>query len=342
MNRKIVALLLAVACLLAIVIYFAANFMAPVASMTRPVYRAPEDSPGFRDSVRKQQAKKLSCRAYSETPFRDYAIHAYDQSSCPQPPPGQSRIEIWQAGQLIYTLKGHVALGYGLDEDQPPDGVKIKVGDDLTGDGIPELLVSEWSGGTHCCYTFHLFRMGERFSHIQDIALLDADEATFVRRPGVKGLVLVTNDYSAFAYFPEGFAGSPAGRVFLSFQGDKFQPDARLMKSNPPTDTEITKCAGLFKPSRAWKEKANAGQPMGMWYYATDLIYTGNARQAWKFLDAAWGGSAAEKKKYVGDYQQRFTKSVYYQELLQLQQTPLTAASQKIDWSRHCFDYLRG
>ena len=213
---------------------------------------------------------------------------------------------------------------------------------DITGEKIPELLISEWSGGAHCCYTFHLFRLGDAFSHIQDIPLLDADESAFVRRPGVKSLVLASFDFSAFAYFPKDFADSPAGRVFLSFQDGKFRPDARLMKANAPTDAEIAKCAGLFKPSLAWKQESNASQPMGMWYYATDLIYTGNAARAWKFLDAAWGGSAADKKKYLDDYRRRFRKSAYYQDLMRLQQASVSSAGQKIDWTKQCLAYVHG
>lgn len=251
--------------------------------------------------------------------------------------------EILKDGNRVYAGSGYsFAIGYFLAQDQSPDSVKLKVGDDFTGEGVPELLISEWSGGAHCCYTFHLFRLGDAFSHIQDIPLLDADESAFVRRPGIKSLVLVSNDYSAFGYFPKNFAESPAGRVFLSFQDGKFRPDARLMKANAPTDAEIAKCAGLFKPSLAWKQESNAGQPLGMWYYATDLLYSGNADAAWEFLDAAWGGSAADKKRYLDDYRRRFRKSTYYQDLMRLQQAPVSSAGQKIDWTKQCYAYLHG
>jgi hypothetical protein len=277
------------------------------------------------------------------TSFHDYQIKLYHQECDAEPESRIAGFEILKGSQRVYEQTGYsFAIGYALDQDQPPDSVKPQVGDDFTGEGMPELLISEWSGGAHCCYSFHLFRLADRFSRIQDIPLLDADESAFVRRPDVKGLVLASVDFSAFAYFPRGFADSPAGRLFLSFQDGKFKPDARLMKSNPSTDAEVAKCAGLFKPSRAWKEETNAGQPMGMWYYATDLIYTGNAERAWKFLDAAWGGSNPDKKKYLDDYRQRFKKSIYYPDLLRLQQSPVTAGSQQIDWTKQCFAYMHG
>jgi hypothetical protein len=211
---------------------------------------------------------------------------------------------------------------------------------DFSGEGIPELLISEWSGGAHCCYSFHLFRLGEIFSKIQDIPLLDADESAFVRRPDVKGFVIATADYSTFAYFPNDFASSPAGRVFLNFQDGKFRLDTALMKAAAPKADETEKCAALFKPSRDWK--GSGEQPLGMWYYATDLIYTGNETEAWRFLDAAWGGSDSDKKKYLDEYRSRLKKSVYYPELESLQKAPASNAGQKIDWTRQCFEYLRG
>jgi hypothetical protein len=278
--------------------------------------------------------------APQSTTFKDYEIRLYNQPDCQAEP--ESRIaglQILKAGKQVYVQTGYsFAIGYPLDQDQPPDSVKPTVGMDFSGEGVPELLISEWSGGAHCCYTFHLFRLGDSFSKIQDIPLLDADESAFVRRPDVKGLVIATADYSAFAYFPKDFADSPAGRVFLSSQGDKFKPDAVLMKAAAPKAGETAKCAALFKPSPDWKD----GQPRGLWYYATDLIYTGNEVEAWTFLDRAWGSSAADKKKYLDDYRQRLKKSVYYQGLESLQKAPMSNAGQKIDWTKQCFEYLRG
>jgi hypothetical protein len=272
--------------------------------------------------------------------LQDYEIRVFDSFPCEEPLfKDRSGLEILKAGKRVFAQTGYgFAIGYPLDQDQPPDSVRIKGGDDITGEGQPELLISEWTGGAHCCYSFSIFRLGNTFQKLPDISLFDADESSFVRRPGIKSLVLVTADYSAFAYFPTSFAGSPAGRVLLSFQSGKFRLDTSLMKADAPKSDEVTHCATLFKPSREWK----TSQPMGMWYYATDLIYTGNAAQAWRFLDAAWGGPVSEKKKYLDDYQHRLKKSVYYPELMQLQKVPVSSAGQKIDWMKQCFEYMHG
>lgn len=284
----------------------------------------------------------------------DYEIRLYTQPHCffEDDGPGKRHtsnitgVKVFKAGKEIYSQTGYnLHVGYPQPSNLPVDAVLIKPGDDITGEGIPELLVSEWSGRGRCCLTFHLFRLGKEFMRLQDIPLLDADETAFVRLPARKGLVLATWDYSDFANFLGHFDGSPAGRVYLSFQDGGYRPDLVLMKATAPAPGVTDKCAELFKNSSLWKphwHDAKPNQPKGMWYYATDLIYTGNAEQAWKFLDAAWGGSSTDKKKYLDDYRQRFKKSAYYPELMQLQQVPVSSAGQKIDWTKQCFAYLHG
>jgi len=276
----------------------------------------------------------------ADVAFRDYAIHFYRDKRCEAEPESRiAGIEILKAGKRVYIQTGYsFALGYPLEQDQPPDSLKLKAGDDMTGAGLPDLLISEWSGGAHCCYTFHIFELGDTFRKLQSIPVFDADESAFVQRAGVKGLVLDTADYSAFAYFPSGFAGSPAGRVLLSFQEGQFRLDPGLMKAAAPAKGETAKCAALFRKSREWKHS----QPMGMWYYATDLIYTGHQTEALEFLKKSWGGSAEDREKYLSEYQTRLTKSVYYPQLKLLQQMGAAATDQKIDWTKQCFEYLRG
>lgn len=281
--------------------------------------------------------------AMKSTDFHAYRIQLYHQPGCEAEPDSRiAGLQILQDGKRVYAQTGYsFAIGYALDADQSPDSVKVDLGMDLTGLGQPDLLISEWSGGSHCCYLFHVFELGADFRKVQDISLYDADESAFVRRPGVAGLLLNVYDYSAFAYFPFDFAGSPAGRVLLRYQGTRFQPDLARMRAKAPADAQLKSCAALFKKSPDWKN-ANAPQPLGMWYYATDLIYSGNEAQAWTFLGDAWGGSGKDRDQYLADYRKRLGKSIYYGALQQLRAAAPTTDSQNIDWDKQCFAYLHG
>src|SRR5579871_3402577 len=137
----------------------------------------------------------------SESSYEDYAVRFYGDKTCEAEPETHiAGVEILKAGKRVYMQTGYsFSLGYALDHDQSPDSLPVPPGTDMTGEGTPDLLISEWSGGAHCCYSFHLFRLGGEFKKIQTIPVLDADESAFVKRPGIPGLVLVTADYSAFA-----------------------------------------------------------------------------------------------------------------------------------------------
>ena len=278
----------------------------------------------------------------ASTSFKDYTVRLYSNMACQKNAAKTvAGVQILKEGKRVYKRVGRgFALGYYLKQDQPPDSVPMTAGLDISGDGQPELLVSEWSDrNAHCCLTFHLFRLGERFMEIASIPLYDADESAFVRRDGVKSLVLNSYDYSAFAYFPFDFASSPAGHILLSFQDGRFKLDLEHMKANAPTQEELDRCAARFKASPAWGNKTDP-QPMGLWYYATDLIYSGNAQAAWDLLDKSWGGSKKSELRYVGEYRRRFAKSSYYPQLLALQASAAAPANQKVDWDVQCRQYL--
>lgn len=279
----------------------------------------------------------------SHAVFKDYEVRIFDSSDCKKKLfKQQAGVEILKGGRRIYTQTGYsFSVGYPYEDDQSPDSSPAPIGTDLTGEAEPDLLLSEYSGeNPHCCFTFHVFRIGKTFGKVQSIPLFDADESDFVQRPGQKGLVLDSADYSAFAYFPFGFAGSPAGRVLLSFQKGQFRLDLKRMKAKPPTQAEFDDCWKRFRANPDWK-KHDQPQPMGMWYYATDLIYTGNPAIAWNFLLQSWGTNRDEYRKYIAEYKRRLSRSVYYTQLADLEKARLTADSQKIDWRQQCISYAQ-
>lgn len=79
-------------------------------------------------------------------------------------------LQIWRGNK---KLAEHKASGgvwiFSLDrqeqsfEIKPTDKVDVR---DLTGDGIKDLIVQEWSGGAHCCYTFDIYSLGPSLKHI--------------------------------------------------------------------------------------------------------------------------------------------------------------------------------
>ena len=50
-----------------------------------------------------------------------------------------------------------------------PDAALVKMGMDMTGDGQPDLVISEWSGYANCCLTLHIFEIGPTFKKLGTI-----------------------------------------------------------------------------------------------------------------------------------------------------------------------------
>ena len=65
-------------------------------------------------------------------------------------------VQIFKDNKQVYLQKGF-QFKLGLQSDDMPESKLVKPGKDITGDGVPDLVVSEWSGGAHCCFVYNVF-----------------------------------------------------------------------------------------------------------------------------------------------------------------------------------------
>ena len=93
---------------------------------------------------------------------------------------------------------------------------------DVDGDGTPELLYSEYSGGAHCCYTFVLVRMATPAPELLRVDLLDAWSFVPTQLDASPALEFVAADLRL-----DGMGGlpsavtSPFPRIF-AFDGERY------------------------------------------------------------------------------------------------------------------------
>lgn len=173
------------------------------------------------------------------------------------------------------------------------------IGTDLTGDGTPDLVVVEFSGGLHCCTRATLLSLGTTFierGSVQgghgDVTFEDVDGGgTFEARAG---------DWR-FAYWRDvPFSETPVPDVVLRLGEDGFTPACDLMRQSPPSE------AGLIRRARSLAQGWDSGDPpVDLWAYAVELVYSGNASAAWRFLDLAWPVSIPGKADFVKDLRAR-------------------------------------
>lgn len=205
--------------------------------------------------------------------------------------------------------------------DDDPDARLVTMGRDITGDGLPDLVVSEWLGGANCCLTFHIFEIGPKFRKIADIDAEFGDQGPhFVHLARGPGLQIQIYDWT-FANWHCDFADSPAPKVILEYDGRGYRMASDLM-STPAADmkdlaAKIRKIRNDTKDAHgSWPD---ADIPPQLWGTMLDLIYTGHRILAWQFLDMAWPQNVAGKDDaFMDDFIKQMRKSPYWNSIAQL------------------------
>jgi hypothetical protein len=104
-----------------------------------------------------------------EKKFGDYAIRIYDN-----PDEGsEGALEILKLGTRVYTEQ---QASFQVEDTGAP------IGADVTGAGIPNLVVREYSGGAHCCTSFVIFELGNTFRKVANIQQGDCEWGKFQKQ----------------------------------------------------------------------------------------------------------------------------------------------------------------
>lgn len=273
----------------------------------------------------------LSCQAQNkpfgqlkdEETFKDYTVRIYRNEfpydgTNTEGPGNVACFEILKAGKQVFFKKGwEFAVGNISDNYNGKTNVLITIGKSINSDKKPNLVVSEWTGGAHCCYNFYIFQIGEKFRCIAYIETEHGSYSDFadLRKDG--NLELVMHDWT-FAYWNAGFANSPAPEVILSYQDHMYLPDLKLMSKPAPTEQEVESWAKGFKAEFSDPDVVDVADdqkwsaPSDLWGKMLDLIYSGNATSAWKLCDLSWPPDHPGKGVFLKEFKRQLKTSPYY------------------------------
>ncbi|MCF7870053.1 MAG: hypothetical protein K9M01_02935 [Candidatus Omnitrophica bacterium] len=278
-----------------------------------------------------------------EETFGDYTVKIYRDY-----PTGEGLLHIFKDDKLVYSKKDwKFTIGHVYDELDYKDSPKyydarggiannsvVAMGKDITGDGEPNLLVSHWSGGAHCCFSFYVFSIGEDFRLIQRINNEDGDLGKFVDVDDDGALEFIGNDWT-FSYWRAPFSQSPAPRIILKYRDGKYRLALDLMKSEPLDPERQAEMIQRIKADMAdavadkeWmKEQLELGElsygwvregvaiPPLVWKHMLQLIYYGDAKSAWDFLDKVWPEDKPGKEEFLADFKKVLAESPYWDSL---------------------------
>jgi hypothetical protein len=192
----------------------------------------------------------------------------------------------------------------------------IRNGTDVTGRGHPDLIVSHFTGGAHCCTSHYLYELAPAVRLVAKFSDTHDDMAHFERDPKDGHYYYHTADW-IFAYWPTGFALSPSEAVILRFvddaNGGAYHVAFDKMAKPAPTQ------AVWNKELSAAQKAVNAGAVndigLALWGVVLDFLYTGHSDLAWKFLDAL--GPKAQQKPFppLSEFCNLLKRSAYWPDL---------------------------
>lgn len=224
-------------------------------------------------------------------------------------------VRIYRDGKVVFKLDDNDATRYELGQraDAHYKIPRVPNGADLTGDGRPNMVVTSWSGGAHCCFTHYIFELEPKLRLLATLQDGDSDLAHFERIGGGPGYYYVTSDI--WSYWPDSFAFSTSHKVILRWDGDKFRLDLNRMGNPPPTAQQWD--FALKAVNDALGETGNTRGALGttLWNTVLDLIYTGHSDLAWKFVGEASPSALQGENASLGDFCSKLKDSPYWFDL---------------------------
>ena len=185
------------------------------------------------------------------------------------------------------------------------------MGPDMTGNGVPDLVISQWNGSAHGDSRYLVLELSG--SVVNEIDVVDGLlSATFedLNNDGTLEIAAVDRSYS---YFLDSYAASPRPSVVLSFDKTlaKFVPDKKLMLKPPLSQDQLDKLTLKYKNDPRWSKEFRP--PSELFDTMLGLIYSGNEKQAWELFDASWSDvSKIPKQECKEALEENLSESPFY------------------------------
>ena len=134
-----------------------------------------------------------------------------------------------------------------------------ETGTDINGDDLPDLIVSAWSGGAHCCYSSGVYSVGEDVRTLLAVETGNCGPGEFEDLDGNGTREFITcDDRSAYTYCS--FADSPFPRVVYSFDATR---GAYVLDTPKYASRYRDQLAAALEDAQTWMSESG-GKDLGL------------------------------------------------------------------------------
>lgn len=224
------------------------------------------------------------------------------------PGPSNGTLEVKSVGSTEKIDGWHWSLGEVL-----ADRTIIGRGADITGNGRPNIIAQEYSGGAHCCITYYIYEVSPQ-GVLTQIARIEAQNGgSFEDRDGDGFPEFILPDWT-WAYQLTCFACLACPEVVLKFDGTTYMPSSDLMlepESETPDVAEWLQQAADGQAEIGNDVTSTAMRDL-IWGEMLHLIYSGRAPQAWDLFDAGWNEKWGDKAENLAQFRSILRTSQFW------------------------------
>jgi hypothetical protein len=229
-------------------------------------------------------------------------------------------LEVIRLGNTILRSPRDSRCPYSLGQHQDKASKipAIANGTDLTGSGHPEMVISGYTGGAHCCTEHDIYELEPEFKRLVTIDDMDDEDGHFEDLDHDGHYYHLTTD-STFVYWKADYAESTATRVILQFvndnKGGAFHLALKKMHEPVPTPEEWKETTKIAREAFGADNPFSGG--IGSWFWGNmlSLIYAGHSDLAWKLSDETWPPEKPGKDKFLADFCSQLKTSPYWPDL---------------------------
>ncbi|HTS38224.1 MAG TPA: hypothetical protein VMH04_21300 [Candidatus Solibacter sp.] len=183
-------------------------------------------------------------------------------------------------------------------------------GSDFNGDGTPDLVLSGYSGGLHCCYVYEIVSLGKTPQELHTFQ--NPVPITFEKQSD--GTVLIRASDGVFDYFIIPHADAFIPQLVLKLDGNNLVDVSA--KYPEVYDREIDQARSQLTPEELEKfKKSNFHDKLYTDQIPTvrkvltivlDYVYSGREDKAWQALEEMWpDGDASRVKSLISERRNR-------------------------------------